>query len=234
MKSKVPRKSVSFPASVGGTGEELAKVEVTVPTVKKSVLLLPFHVPILLIGMFYFGLTEAPLATMVKGLANLVVMQLMYGYLCATSLGGKKKQKKKDDEDNVVLLVGAATAVAMLLANVVFVALILFGAPMYGFLWETYVLAYHFALIALQPVLICYKLDYEQFVALFKLDNLYRVVFSNSVLASSALTALGAWLGVIPIPLDWDRPWQQWPITILAGGYLGAFAGSIVGLVVQN
>ena len=27
----------------------------------------------------------------------------------------------------------------------------------------------------------------------------------------------GAWMGAIPIPLDWDRPWQRWPVTCVAG-----------------
>jgi len=40
--------------------------------------------------------------------------------------------------------------------------------------------------------------------------------------------AFGAWLGAIPIPLDWDRPWQAWPITCLlatsAGNAIGHFA----------
>lgn len=33
---------------------------------------------------------------------------------------------------------------------------------------------------------------------------------------------VGAWLGAIPIPLDWDREWQKWPVTILVGMYVGS------------
>eukprot|EP01113_Clastostelium_recurvatum_P007195 TRINITY_DN13339_c0_g1_i3.p1 TRINITY_DN13339_c0_g1~~TRINITY_DN13339_c0_g1_i3.p1 ORF type:complete len:187 (-),score=21.23 TRINITY_DN13339_c0_g1_i3:119-679(-) len=39
----------------------------------------------------------------------------------------------------------------------------------------------------------------------------------------------GAWLGAIPIPLDWDRPWQVWPISCTYGGLIGYM---IAGLVV--
>lgn len=35
----------------------------------------------------------------------------------------------------------------------------------------------------------------------------------------------GAWLGALPLALDWDRPWQAWPITPI----LGATVGYIVG-----
>jgi len=35
----------------------------------------------------------------------------------------------------------------------------------------------------------------------------------------------GSWIGVIPIALDWDRPWQAWPLTpafCAIGGYIVA------------
>lgn len=34
---------------------------------------------------------------------------------------------------------------------------------------------------------------------------------------------IGTWAGAIPIPLDWDRPWQQWPLTCV-GGCVGGYA----------
>lgn len=39
-------------------------------------------------------------------------------------------------------------------------------------------------------------------------------------------TVLGAWIGAIPIPLDWDRPWQVWPISCT----YGAIGGYLIGL----
>jgi len=32
---------------------------------------------------------------------------------------------------------------------------------------------------------------------------------------------VGAWAGAIPIPLDWDRDWQQWPVSCCYGALLG-------------
>lgn len=40
---------------------------------------------------------------------------------------------------------------------------------------------------------------------------------------------IGAWLGAVPIPLDWDREWQAWPITIVTGAYLGYGLGKVIG-----
>lgn len=42
-------------------------------------------------------------------------------------------------------------------------------------------------------------------------------------------TMVGAWLGAIPIPLDWDREWQKWPVTVLVGAYAGWAAGRTLG-----
>ncbi|CAI0408443.1 unnamed protein product [Linum tenue] len=38
--------------------------------------------------------------------------------------------------------------------------------------------------------------------------------------------AIGAWLGAWPMPLDWERPWQEWPICVT----YGAVTGYVIGL----
>ena len=40
---------------------------------------------------------------------------------------------------------------------------------------------------------------------------------------------LGAWLGAVPIPLDWHMAWQVWPASLVWGGALGAGAGVVLG-----
>lgn len=232
MAPKPIRKSVSFQANVGDLAENSdATFRAVVPLIKKSVLVLPFHLLLNLYGMFHYGLTSDPFNNIVKGCVNLVMLQLVYGYLYATSLVERSSKKKKPENDNTILLVITSTVIASALANVVFPALILFGAPLSSHLKETYALAYHLSLIIFQPLLICYKLDYEQFLSLFKMDKIYRVIFTNPALSSSFFTIVGTWFGVLPIPLDWDRPWQQWPITLMCGGYFGAFVGSVIALL---
>ncbi|KAF8495530.1 GPI biosynthesis protein family Pig-F-domain-containing protein [Russula emetica] len=44
---------------------------------------------------------------------------------------------------------------------------------------------------------------------------------------------LGAWIGVIPIGLDWDRPWQAYPLTPAAGASLGYIIGALLALGVN-
>lgn len=231
MAPKPTRKSVSFQANVGDSTDGPATTfKAVVPQIKKSILVLPFHLLLNLYGMFHNGLTADPFNNLVKGFVNLVVLQFVYGYLYATAFVDKST-KKKGEKDNTILLVIYSTVIATALANFVFPVLILFGAPLSSHLKETYALAHHLSLIIFQPLLVSYKLDYEQFLTLFKMDKIYRVIFTNPELSSSFFAILGTWFGVLPIPLDWDRPWQQWPITLLSGGYLGAFIGVVIALL---
>lgn len=42
---------------------------------------------------------------------------------------------------------------------------------------------------------------------------------------SITCTLVGAWIGAFPIPLDWDRPWQVWPIPCVIGAIVGYITG---------
>ena len=42
---------------------------------------------------------------------------------------------------------------------------------------------------------------------------------------------VGVWLGAVPIPLDWDRPWQAWPISCVIGTLVGYSCGALCGCV---
>jgi len=46
-------------------------------------------------------------------------------------------------------------------------------------------------------------------------------------------TVVGCWLGIIPIALDWDRPWQAWPLTPAFGAIGGYILSSLLVLTVN-
>lgn len=50
-------------------------------------------------------------------------------------------------------------------------------------------------------------------------------------LINALCVLLGAWIGALPIPLDWDRKWQVWPISCTYGALMGKVVGSVVSLV---
>nr|XP_042906899.1 glycosylphosphatidylinositol anchor biosynthesis protein 11 isoform X1 [Parasteatoda tepidariorum] len=52
---------------------------------------------------------------------------------------------------------------------------------------------------------------------IYKFDNMME----NHLQSILIWTIMGAWVGAFPIPLDWDRPWQKWPITCCIGACLG-------------
>jgi len=39
-------------------------------------------------------------------------------------------------------------------------------------------------------------------------------------------TLVGSWVGAIPLALDWDRPWQAWPLIPVYGAIVGHVVGS--------
>lgn len=102
--------------------------------------------------------------------------------------------------------------------------LILFGAPTASYILHTFLCAVHISLLSVLPLVYVYNLD----AATWK-DIIAVRLPLNGVYGASVGTWVGAWLGAIPIPLDWDRPWQQWPITILVGAYFGTAVGTMIG-----
>ncbi|KMZ74690.1 hypothetical protein ZOSMA_123G00380 [Zostera marina] len=42
---------------------------------------------------------------------------------------------------------------------------------------------------------------------------------------------VGGWFGAFPMPLDWERAWQEWPICVTYGVIAGYFLGILISLV---
>ena len=93
----------------------------------------------------------------------------------------------------------------------------LFGAPFLDHIMHTFLCASHFALLALLPTFYVRGVDKQALVAL---AGAYAPL--DETFGGLAGAVLGAWLGAVPIPLDWDREWQKWPVTIIVGMYLGS------------
>ncbi|KAL4238781.1 hypothetical protein ACF0H5_003488 [Mactra antiquata] len=104
---------------------------------------------------------------------------------------------------------------------------ILFGAPFAQKSAETF----HFAMIlsttTVAPLIIHLWTDFDAWfrVIIFQspdigIESMLNISFITSI--------LGAWLGALPVPLDWDRPWQVWPITCVIGTLLGHCVGMMI------
>ncbi|KAJ5893239.1 hypothetical protein N7495_004930, partial [Penicillium taxi] len=142
--------------------------------------------------------------------------------------GYRRKQHSWKNILNGVLVRLTPTLLSITLAffiatPVLSILLVLFGAPLTTHNAETVLCAAHMAVLSSTALIYTQGLD----------KSVWREVWgftrpADAVWGSALGTGLGAWLGAIPIPLDWDRPWQAFPITILLGAYLGYSLGSLI------
>ena len=86
---------------------------------------------------------------------------------------------------------------------------VLLGAPFLTHAAHTFLCAQHLALLGLFPLVYARGLGGEDWLEILgaraPLDECF-----GGLLGACA----GAWLGAVPIPLDWDRDWQRWPVAI--------------------
>lgn len=45
---------------------------------------------------------------------------------------------------------------------------------------------------------------------------------------------VGSWIGAIPIALDWDRPWQAWPLTPAYGAVAGYMVATLMAFMAAS
>ncbi|KAF8777652.1 Phosphatidylinositol-glycan biosynthesis class like protein [Argiope bruennichi] len=99
---------------------------------------------------------------------------------------------------------------------------ILFGAPVFEVYLDTLYFSVLMTLLTAYPLMWYFFFCDSQNAVLkilsdSKFDNLTESYLHSIIL----WTVFGAWIGAFPIPLDWDRPWQTWPITCCIGASLG-------------
>jgi phosphatidylinositol glycan class F len=184
--------------------------------------------PVVLFGALYFGfgsLVAEPERTLQLLLPVVAAVQAGYAAVClpiAGSPAGRKQrpgEKKKSDSSGPNPAVTAALAMLLtaLVTPAVHVLFVLFGAPLLDHVLRTLLCSAHFSLLALFPVFYVRGLDTQ---ALFAIAGASAPLDETSGGLLGAV--LGAWLGAVPIPLDWDRDWQAWPVTVVVGMFVGS------------
>lgn len=116
------------------------------------------------------------------------------------------------------------TSSALLAPFPLYALLVAHGAPLTTHLAHTALLALHLALLATPPLFYARGLGAQ---AWRQIVSLAAPV--DAVQGAALGAVVGCWLGAIPIPLDWDREWQRWPVTVVAGAYAGQTVGKVVG-----
>ncbi|KAI0342377.1 hypothetical protein BDW22DRAFT_1429219 [Trametopsis cervina] len=136
-------------------------------------------------------------------------------------------------------------ALSTLVASVGFhVLIVLFGAPISSHPVQTYMLAVLLSLLTVwtpayvlgPPIMAA---DSDSLVRRMTWIRLFaelspRNPIERSLVYPTIGALLGCWAGVIPIGLDWERPWQVWPLTPAWGALSGYILGSLWALLVTD
>ncbi|XBW35683.1 hypothetical protein QEN19_001254 [Hanseniaspora menglaensis] len=123
-----------------------------------------------------------------------------------------RKKKTKTMKPNIIILAQCIILIPIVSLLLTFF-IIICGGPLNSFK-DTFYLACHINSINL-------PMGYTLINCNFKQVNLKK--FYITVL-------LGAWLGCFAIPLDWDREWQRWPISLVVGAYIGGIVAYGLGI----
>ncbi|KKZ60860.1 hypothetical protein EMCG_04451 [[Emmonsia] crescens] len=202
--------------------------------------------PLLLLCLFalsFRALVNDPVSTLLGSLAPLALMQGVYAIVCLPAapgggsgdggLGkgrsggagnGKVGTKKRIGGAKVVPALLSITLPLILGTPLLSICLILFGAPFTTNLPATVLCAAHMSLLAGTSLIYVHGTDGAVWQEIWGISRAIDAVWGATV-----GVGLGAWFGAVPIPLDWDRPWQTYPITIITGAYIGYALGYTAG-----
>ena len=112
---------------------------------------------------------------------------------------------------------------------VYFTIVVLFGAEVFSKHEETFMLSMLMCVLTILPA--CLNLGSNSVLTLLFGQKAANDALWTSLLKNIQITLVGVWLGAFVIPLDWDRPWQEWPIPCATGALLGFTAANIYTLV---
>ncbi|KAF9262789.1 hypothetical protein L218DRAFT_980405 [Marasmius fiardii PR-910] len=200
---------------------------------------------------FLEGLTLNPALTAATICGGAIVLQSWWGgfvrdwwvdYSLRGNEGDRKIEKNKVERFKVRQF-GKAWLFTFAASIPLHVLLVLLGAPVSTHIPQTYCLALLLSILMFftpafvlgLPALssktesLLIRLTWVRLFSEFSV----RTPVERAMLYPALGSALGCWLGVIPIALDWDRPWQAWPLTPLFGAILGYILSSMAALTVS-
>ncbi|XP_015518058.1 phosphatidylinositol-glycan biosynthesis class F protein [Neodiprion lecontei] len=164
-------------------------------------------IPILIILMFAevtklsFSLLQTDLPTLSK--------------IDSKSITKARKSWSKRFKDIFKFLVSS-----VVMALIYYIIVILFGCPLLTHHEETIMLTLTLTSLTLIPASL--HLGVDESIALLTGAPLQSSnVLVEAVKRNIQATLLGTWLGATVIPLDWNRPWQAWPIPCITGALIG-------------
>ncbi|XP_053568227.1 phosphatidylinositol-glycan biosynthesis class F protein [Bombina bombina] len=105
--------------------------------------------------------------------------------------------------------------------------IVLYGAPLVESVVETFLFAVLLSCYTTSRCLCILGPNFHTWIRVFSKDGAMSV-WDHSLQITTLCSVVGAWLGAFPLPLDWERPWQVWPISCSLGATLGYVAGLLI------
>ncbi|KAF2965670.1 hypothetical protein GQX73_g7876 [Xylaria multiplex] len=239
--SQVPKKSVSFAIQEPAKSKETDNLTQAVQTIPSPEAQALRHAhPAIVLALFavrFRALVADPVSTMQSSLPIVLALQAAYTIVCLPAAGSqgtkvfkklrpgeKKKAGSEAAGPNIAVTTIVAIVLSIVSAGALHVLLVLFGAPFLTYLPHTFLCSLHLSLLGLYPLFYTRGVSSKDWIEILSARAPFDEGFGGLVGAG-----IGAWLGAVPIPLDWDREWQKWPVTILCGIYAGYTVGKLVG-----
>lgn len=140
---------------------------------------------------------------------------------------GKRKLYKSTRKFEMKCLFESIFILVIILVIFYFSA-VLFGAPVFSQHYETFFFALMMTVLTALPCILHVPIEDipKLFLLLFEGTDLHTYYFWNI-----RLTILGSWLGAVMIPLDWNKPYQKWPIPCCIGALGGCYLANIYSLL---
>ncbi|KAI8329050.1 GPI biosynthesis protein Pig-F [Chlamydoabsidia padenii] len=160
-------------------------------------------------------LVKDPLPTLSTALPLLLVSHVG---LLSTSL-----LLKQNFQPTILLKAIVST---ILVTGILHILIVLFGAALIDKWYNTLLLASFLAITTVMPAF-----ESSTTTDWIKIYLHHSPTTTSDIYAyTQVLGALiGSWLGAIVLPLDWERDWQEWPISCVISTFLGHLVGVIAG-----
>ncbi|ORY05253.1 PIG-F-domain-containing protein [Basidiobolus meristosporus CBS 931.73] len=161
------------------------------------------------------------------------VLLLISGWLYVEKASKSKKKATTTSTKKKALSVLSVFLITLAGIFLFHTLAVLFGAPLTEMVEHTWSGSTYISLLLVFPASAVFHTDRNAWNRVFLQtgpEN-YGERFAYYPMISGVF---GAWLGAIVIPLDWDRPWQAWPIPCVLGALLGYTVGICLALIKQD
>ena len=165
----------------------------------------------------------------IKLFLRIFIPAIMLGEIVLLFIARKRDWVKIDRIADLKLIVHGF--LAFVVGSCVYhVVTVLLGASLIDVVEETFLFSCLCSALTVFPLYIVHNSQWEEFINCLPETLDVRNHLPDAVKMVAYFTVVGAWVGAFPIPLDWDRDWQTWPITCC----VSAIGGNVIGHLVVS